>query len=122
MTNPARSQLDERVRPKAAKHLRQFSREVNGRFPGQVSKILLFGSRARGDAKSKSDYDVAVVMTAIDDRRAVDHQLADLAYPHILAGVHIRPMSVPASALDGGADRPLIANLKRDGLEVGHGP
>ncbi|HYN69723.1 MAG TPA: nucleotidyltransferase domain-containing protein [Candidatus Eisenbacteria bacterium] len=33
-------------------------------------RIVLFGSRARGDAREDSDYDLLVVMDQIDDRRA----------------------------------------------------
>lgn len=33
-------------------------------------RIILFGSRARGDARDDSDYDLLVVLDAIDDRRA----------------------------------------------------
>ena len=45
-------------------------------------RILLFGSRARGDARSDSDYDLLVVMDRADDKRALAiamrHALADL--------------------------------------------
>ena len=37
-----------------------------------VKKVLLYGSRARGDAKADSDYDLVVVVGQVpaDDRRA----------------------------------------------------
>ena len=34
-------------------------------------RIVLFGSRARGDAREDSDYDLLVVMDELDDRRAM---------------------------------------------------
>jgi uncharacterized protein len=34
-------------------------------------RIVLFGSRARGDARADSDYDLLVVMDELDDRRAM---------------------------------------------------
>lgn len=80
--------------------------------------MVLFGSRARGDARPESDYDVAVFVTDLRDRRSVDHALADTAYQHILAGVHIRPVAVPADFLDGRSRRGLAQTIARDGVIV----
>lgn len=38
----------------------------------QVKKIILFGSRARGDAEEKSDIDIAIVCPSITDRAWID--------------------------------------------------
>jgi predicted nucleotidyltransferase len=38
-----------------------FSRSVRKRVPG-VKRVILFGSRARGDAREGSDYDFAVIL------------------------------------------------------------
>jgi uncharacterized protein len=35
------------------------------------SRVILFGSRARGDARPDSDVDLLEVMPAVDDRRAL---------------------------------------------------
>lgn len=114
----SRTHLSDRVRPKAAAHLLQFSREARHHFPDLVTKVLLFGSRARGEATAQSDYDIAVVMKSIPDRRTIDHQLADIAYPHILAGVHIRPVSVLAASMSKTEQNAFVFNLAREGLEV----
>lgn len=37
-----------------------------------VEKIILFGSRARGDAEDKSDIDIAIVCPGITDRAWID--------------------------------------------------
>lgn len=110
--------MSDRVRPKAAAHLLQFSRAARHHFPDLVTKVLLFGSRARGDATSQSDYDIAVVMKSIPDRRTIDHELADIAYPHILAGIHIRPVSVLAAAMSKNEENAFVFNLTREGVEV----
>lgn len=39
-------------------HVLQQIREISGRYPWQ--KVVLFGSRARGDYSAVSDYDIAV--------------------------------------------------------------
>lgn len=36
----------------------------------QPEKIILFGSRARGDARADSDVDLLVVLASCDDRKA----------------------------------------------------
>jgi predicted nucleotidyltransferase len=44
----------------------EFARQVRVRVGPRVRRIVLFGSRARGDARDDSDYDVLVVV----DRRS----------------------------------------------------
>jgi predicted nucleotidyltransferase len=46
----------------------EFARQVRERLGPRARKIILFGSRARGDARSASDCDVVVVV----DRRSPD--------------------------------------------------
>ena len=43
----------------------EFARVVRSRLGERARRIILFGSRARGDARPESDYDVVVVV----DRR-----------------------------------------------------
>ncbi|MEK7376204.1 MAG: nucleotidyltransferase domain-containing protein [Candidatus Margulisiibacteriota bacterium] len=47
--------------------LGEFRRRIVLKFPNEVAKILIFGSKARGDADSESDIDILVV-TRSDDR------------------------------------------------------
>src|SRR5712691_5537857 len=44
----------------------------------RLERAVLFGSRARGEARADSDYDVAVFLTALPDRWAELDRLADL--------------------------------------------
>ncbi len=46
----------------------EFARLARERLGARVRRIILFGSRARGDARPESDYDVVVVV----DRRSPD--------------------------------------------------
>jgi predicted nucleotidyltransferase len=46
----------------------EFARHVRERLGPRVRNVVLFGSRARGDARADSDYDVVVVV----DRRSPD--------------------------------------------------
>src|SRR5882757_7881322 len=99
-TIPVARQLSSVVPSRAAARLRAFRREVQHVLPGKVTQVVLFGSRARGDARPDSDYDVAVFVKDLHDRRSIDHALADTAYRHTLAGVHIRAVAVPADYLE----------------------
>jgi predicted nucleotidyltransferase len=103
---------------RATARLRAFRRDVEFALPGKVARIVLFGSRARGDAHQDSDYDVAVFVTDLSDRRTIDHALADMAYRHILAGVHIRPVAVPANYLESRSGDSLARNIAQDGILV----
>lgn len=45
------------------KHIvEEFKRQVEQRFPGELIRVVLFGSKARGDATRESDVDVLVVI------------------------------------------------------------
>ena len=71
----------------AAAHLRR-------RFP--VERVVLFGSKARGDAGVESDIDLLVLTT----RRLSDSErtqvLADLYDLSLAAGAFLSPLVVPA--------------------------
>src|SRR5947209_8733199 len=58
-----------------AEVLRLFKKEVEQRFEGRLSKLILFGSAARGRMSEESDVDLLLVVDplATDDvRRAAD--------------------------------------------------
>ena len=42
--------------------LRRFRAELDKVYGDKIERVVLFGSRARGDARSDSDYDIAVFL------------------------------------------------------------
>lgn len=106
------------VSGKAAAHLRSFKKDVERLLPDQVSNVVLFGSRARGNSRQDSDYDVAVFVKKMNDRRQIDHTITDAAYRHIVAGVHIRPVSLPDGFLERRFAGLLARDIKRDGIVI----
>jgi predicted nucleotidyltransferase len=110
---------DEVLPSAAASRLADYKRAVENAVPG-VEKLILFGSRARGEAREDSDYDVAVGVRDLSDRRQVRRVLSKLAYDHVLDGFFIRPIPLPPDYLDPRSRRPteLAEDIIRDGVEV----
>ncbi|MEO8713800.1 MAG: nucleotidyltransferase domain-containing protein [Acetobacteraceae bacterium] len=53
--------------------------------------MILFGSRARGDARADSDYDVAVLLSGgLADDREVRRRVLDVAWDHQDDGARYR--------------------------------
>jgi hypothetical protein len=118
MSNVGILSLADRVSARAFDHLRAVRHEAERALPGVLSQVVLFGSRARADGKRGSDYDVAVFIRGPLDRRAATRRLTDVAYPHLLAGFHIRPIAVPADYLSVHGREPLAASIARDGVTI----
>ena len=79
---------------------------------GSLEKLLLFGSRARGDADSESDVDVAIIVRGLDSRtkERIFSAIADIELD----------LLVPVSALVLSDDefRSLIARERRIALDI----
>ena len=59
--------------------LERFRAAVTEIYGDRLARVVLFGSRARGDAQPDSDYDVAVFLRDMPDRFAEMDRLADLS-------------------------------------------
>src|SRR2546430_14702389 len=58
--------------------LRRFRAAIDEIYGERLERVVLFGSRARGEARPDSDYDLAVFLTALPDRWLEMDRLADL--------------------------------------------
>lgn len=88
-----------------------------GLYGARLERVLLFGSRARGEARPQSDYDVAVFLEPLDDWWAELDLLADLRVRFLdETGAFIDAKPYPARAyLDA---TPLMHEIRREGLEL----
>lgn len=89
-------------------------------FP--ISRFVVFGSRSRGQQRSDSDIDVAVVLDQPKiDRTAVTDALADIAYSVMLdTGELISPLPLTRHELAAPPTpriRAIIREIERDGLD-----
>lgn len=86
-------------------------------YGGRIERVVLFGSRARGDAEPDSDYDVAVFLRDLTDRPVELDRLAeaetDLLYE---TGAVINALAFPSGAYR--ARTGFMHELRRDGLDL----
>lgn len=96
--------------------VREFKRRAERALPGRLKKVVLYGSRARGEARRGSDWDVAVFVkgkVAPGEATALSHIGSDLFFDR---GWNIHPMALPARREQ--EDSFLLRSLRRDGIAV----
>jgi predicted nucleotidyltransferase len=106
-----------RASPAADPILRRFRAALDTLYGDRIERVLLFGSRARGDAEDDSDYDVAVFLKGLADRwQEVDRivpVVTDILYED---GAFIHAMPYRAGSYE---DRtPLMREIRRDGIDL----
>jgi uncharacterized protein len=97
--------------------LARFRAALGGIYGDQIERVVLFGSRARGDARPDSDYDVAVFLKNFHGRWSeVDRLIpvvTDILYED---GAFIHAMPYREGAY---RDRtPLMHEMRREGLDL----
>jgi predicted nucleotidyltransferase len=96
----------------------RFRKALNEIYGGQIERVVLFGSRARGDAREDSDYDIAVFLRDMTDRFAEMNRLADLATDILYSeGQFIHAMPYRAGLYTDNR-MPLMYEIRADGIDL----
>jgi uncharacterized protein len=98
--------------------LKRFSAAVRDIYGERVERVALFGSRARGDAREDSDYDVAVFLRDMGDRMTEMDCLAgvstDILYD---MGEFIHAMPYRAGFYNDPRE-PLMHEIRAEGIDL----
>jgi uncharacterized protein len=97
--------------------LLKFRAALDEVYGERIERVVLYGSRARGDALPDSDYDVAVFLTDLTDRwneidRIVEIE-TDILYE---TGAVINALPFRAGAYQ--ERTPLMHELRREGIDL----
>jgi len=97
--------------------LARFRKALDEMYGGRIDRVVLFGSRARGDARPDSDYDVAVFLHDMADRVVEMNRLADLGTDICdETGEFVHAMPYRAGSY---ADRtPLMLGIRTEGVDL----
>jgi uncharacterized protein len=97
--------------------LKRFRATLDKIYGDRLERVVLFGSRARGDARADSDHDVAVFIKDLDSLAAELDRLAymetDILYD---AGAVINALPFRAGAYQERTG--FMHELRRDGLDL----
>lgn len=103
--------------PKDDPVLTRFRAAVDEVYGRRIERVILFGSRARGEEREDSDYDIAVFLRDMPDRAQEMNRLADIGTEILYeAGRVIHAMPYPAGAY--GEATPLMQQIRKDGVEL----
>jgi predicted nucleotidyltransferase len=95
----------------------RFRRVLDEIYRDQIERVVLYGSRARGDAHVESDYDVAIFLHGFHDR----WQEMDRLVPVVTDILYEDGAFIHAMPYRAGAYRertPLMHEIRREGLDL----
>jgi uncharacterized protein len=98
--------------------LARFRAALDATYGARLDRVVLYGSRARGNAVPDSDYDIAVFLRDMPDRAAELNRLADLGTDLLYeTGELIHALPYLAETYDD-PRMPLMLEIRRHGRDV----
>jgi predicted nucleotidyltransferase len=97
--------------------LRRFRAALDEAYGERIERVVLFGSRARGDARPDSDYDVAVFLKDFNSFGKESGRIAEIEIDILNeTGAVINAMPFKAGAYEERTG--LMRELRREGLDL----
>lgn len=97
--------------------LRRLGDDIRAAYGERLASLVLFGSRARGDATEESDYDVAVFLSSVTDPVAEEDRLAEIGWEFLRDfGAVISAKAFRAE--DQARQTLLMENIRREGVRL----
>jgi len=104
------------LEPFADLTLRRLRAALEEIYGARLDRVVLFGSRARGEADAESDHDVAVFLHDMTDRAQEMNHLTDLA-TNILYNDSGLVHAMPYRAGSYDERTPLMHEIRADGMD-----
>jgi predicted nucleotidyltransferase len=103
--------------PRTDPVLSRFRARLDALYGRRIERVVLYGSRGRADARSASDYDIAVFLRGLSNRMLELNRLADLGTDILYEEEKI----IRALPFRAGAYRrrtPLMHEIRKDGRDL----
>ena len=98
--------------------LSKFKDAIYAAYGAEIERVVLFGSRARGDANPDSDYDIAVFLNGLTDRWKEVRRIADIEVAILSeTGAIIEALPHPAGSWRD-TNSPLMREIRKDGRDL----
>ncbi len=99
------------------RNIDEFLSRVRGRFGERLKRVILFGSRARGDYTEESDYDFILVFDKVSENTR--EQLLDITSELILErGMVTTAFALSEEELKRYKWEPYIINAQKEGVAL----
>ena len=97
--------------------LSRFRTTLDAAYGPRVERVILYGSRSRGEAHADSDYDIAVFLRDLSDRAQEMDRLADIGTDILYdSGKLIHALPYRAGSYQ---DRtPLMHEIRKEGVDL----